>query len=111
LERFKDEKSVFVYLNEKLNDLNDCKIYIFPDRFLYNLGKINPNISSDLTENLFSHPFLPLSNYIGSLLSGIRESDRDKALELMRVGIKTNDKTICSGIAFGYYSRGWGDQS
>lgn len=105
-ERFMDVKSAFTYLNEKLEDLTDCKMYIDPGRFLYNLGKINPYISIEISENLFSHPFLPLSNYISSLLSGIRESDKDKALELMKLGIKTNYKAICSGIAFGY-SRGW----
>lgn len=106
LENIKYKNSAFTYLNEKLKNLTDCNMYIDPGRFLYNLGKINPNISIKLSENLISHPFLPLSNYISTLLSGIRESDRDKALDLIKLGIKTNYKAICSGIAFGY-SRGW----
>lgn len=101
-----DEESAFTFLDEKLKNLINCEIDINPGIFLYYLGKIYPDLSSKLFEKLIFHPYSPLSNYITFLLSGIRESERDKALELIKLGIKTDYKAICSGIASGY-SRGW----
>lgn len=105
-----DEKSAFAYLDEKFNNLINCKININPGRFLYYLGKEHPDLSSKLYEKLIFHPFSPVSNYISSLLSGIRESDIDQALELINLGIKTEYQTICSGIASGYSCGWWGSE-
>ena len=105
-----DDETAFTFLDEKLKTLINCKIYINPGKFLYYLGKIHPDLSGKLIEKLIFHPFSPLSNYISSLLSGIRESDRDKALELIKFGIKTDYKAICSGIASGYSCGWWGSE-
>ena len=105
-----DGKSAFTYLDEKLNNLINCEIHINTGRFLYYLGKEHPDLSSKLYEKLIFHPFSPVSNYISSLLSGIRESDRDQALELINLGIKTEYQAICSGIASAYSCGWWGSE-
>lgn len=105
-----DEETALTFLDEKLKNLINCEIDINPGRFLYYLGKIHPDLSSKLIEKLIFHPFSPLSNYVSSLLSGIRESNRDEALELIKLGIKTDYKAICSGIASGYSCGWWGSE-
>jgi len=49
-----------------------------------------------------SHAVLPLSNYIGDLLLGIRKSDFDKALEFIQSGIKSDSREIHLGISYLY---------
>jgi hypothetical protein len=99
-------ESAALYLNKKLVSLQECKVNLNPNSFLYHLGVVDPIVSGKIIDELASHAVFPLSNYIGDLLVGIRESDFERALELIRSGIKNGSQEILLGISYLYSCQG-----
>ena len=108
LDRFDEERAVFDFFNDIMRNFQNCGIQAQPDYFLYLLSATDCKLSIELCEHIISHPSSPLAIYLSSLLSGIREKNPNKAIELIGLAVETEDKTLCFSVAHGYAHAGWG---
>jgi len=106
--RFDGGRDVIDFLNERLSHFQNCGIQAQPGFFIYVLSTIDCRLSIELCEHIISHPSSPLAIYLSSLLSGIREKNPNKAMELIGLAVETEDKTLCFSVAHGYAQAGWG---
>ena len=98
--------AVYSTINNKIHDFEVEKISINPGRFLYFLGELYPKQSAILCRKILSDSPSSLSQYYGAILSGIIESDKKVARQLIGEGMQSQQNSICRTIAFGY-SNGW----
>jgi hypothetical protein len=107
LERFDDGGNAFDFLNGMLIHFQNCGIQAQPGFFLYSLSTTDYELSIEICKHVISNPSSPLSIYLSSLLSGIREENPTKAIELIKLAVESKDSTLCSSIAHGYAREGW----
>lgn len=107
LEQYNDGKKIFDFLNKLLSQFQNCGIQAQPGYFLYLLATNNCKLSIEVCEHMISQPSSPLSIYLNSLLSGIRENSSTKAIALIKLAIETKDSILYSSIAQGYARDGW----
>jgi len=107
LGRFKNGKQVFDFLNNFLSHFQNSGVQARPGYFLYLLSSTDPHLSIEICKKIISHSSSPLSIYLSSLLSGIKEKNTTKAINLIKKAVEGKDKTFCSSIAHGYAWGGW----
>jgi hypothetical protein len=91
LDRFDDGRDVFEFLNEILSHFKNCGIQAQPHYFLYLLSATDCELSIEICRHIISHPSTPISSYLSSLLSGIREKSPTEAIDLIRLSVETKD--------------------
>ena len=108
LDRYDDGGKVFDLLNRILSHFENCGIQAQPGYFLYLLSAIDCELSIQICKHIISNPSSPVSIYLNSLLSGIREKSSTEAIELTKSAVETNDGILCSSVAHGYARQRWG---
>lgn len=108
LEKCNNEgKQVFYSLNEMISKFKASEIEIYPEYFLRSISAKDPGIAGEVCINIISDTSMPLTTYIDSLISGIREINESKAVRLIEAAIDSNDPALCHSIAKGYAHGGW----
>jgi len=107
LGHFKNGNQVFDFLNIFLSHFHNSGIQANPGYFLYLLSTNDPKLSIEICKNIISHSSFPLSTYLSSLLSGIREKSTTKATKLIKQAVKSKNQTLCLSIANGYAWSRW----
>ena len=105
LGQFENGENAFDFLNDLLNCFQNLGIQAQPGYFLYSLSTADHELPFQICEHIISSPSSFVSVYLDSLLSGIRERSPSKAIELIKLAIEDNDRTLCSSVAHGY---AWG---
>ncbi|PKL67685.1 MAG: hypothetical protein CVV28_05300 [Methanobacteriales archaeon HGW-Methanobacteriales-1] len=106
LSEINDKKELFNFLNDILNNFGETKIIIHPENFFYLLSNEKPELSIQLCELIIADTKCALTKYIGSFLEGIKEKNKSKTLNLIKISLNTNDKTIYTSVAANYnYSK------
>ena len=99
------DRDIFKFLNQILNNFKNCKIQIYPEEFFEMLSTENCELSIKLCELIISNTSDPLATYIGSLLSGIKEINKSEVINLIKLSLNTNNKTLFYSIAYNYNNR------
>lgn len=107
-EYLKDEPAVFDDLNDRLDWIQQTGASPNPGRFLYLFSRCRPGIARECVERIIQCPDAPLALYLSSILSGLREDDRELAVYLMRDVMDTGNTVLIKGIASGYAEGWWG---
>lgn len=101
LKNIDNEMDLFKFLNQILTNFQECKIRVNAEGFFELLSRVNYELSVKLCEIIIANP-CPLSLYMGSLLSEIKEKNRSEAINLVRLSLDTDDKELLYSIARGY---------
>ena len=109
IERFEDGKEIFQILDEILSNFDECNINCNPGYFLHEISKVDFELAVDICRTIISNPSSLLASYLSPLLSGIREKNKNIALDLARSALATNNASICSSLAHGYSWWGWAE--
>jgi len=105
LKKMNNEQDLFKFINQILNNFHECMIQIYPEDFLYLLSIKNYKISLGICRCIISDPSCPLSQYIGSLISGIKKTNRLETIKLIELSLNTNNRTFFNSIAANYNRR------
>jgi len=107
IKKYGDGQRIFKNLDEILNRFKECEISVMPGQLLYEISIIDYELAIEISNIIISTPSSPLSGHLISILSGIREKSKSKALDIIKSAISGKDTMLCSSIAYGYSWGGW----
>lgn len=106
LKFIEDGTEMFDDLNTRQDHIQQAGVSLNPGRFLYLLSRCQPEIAREWVEKIILNPDTPLALYLSSILSGLREDDRELTVHLIRKVMDTGNTVLINGIATGY-AEGW----
>lgn len=94
-------------LNEQLGVIHEAGVESNPSRFLYELSKTDPQYAATLCETIIQTPNCALALHLAQLLFGIRESDAQRATELCKNAVESDEVTVSRSVAHAYRAANW----
>ncbi len=99
LNKCKDSHELFKYLEKKLDDLEKSKVQYNAYEFLYLLGLENHKVAIDLCKFITLNPECILSSYLSAFLLGVRQGDKEKAIEFSKSILAMKNKKLILSVA------------
>ncbi len=108
--RAKNAREAYKVLTGRIQTLLESRVQHNPQVFLDALSKSDPYVAAGICCNIIRCPREALAPYVGALLSNVREWRSEKAMEISRSILNSNDVVLCRGLALSYRSSGWADK-
>ncbi len=104
LQRHPDAKEGMQNLNARLEDIACIGVSCFPKTFLSQLSQLNPIYAEKICEGLIENPDFPLAKYFYWLLSGIINTNFNKAITIAQRAVNTKQHTLCQAMTWRYFN-------